>query len=118
MKWASATADAHFCGGELRLQQTLFVFFLASDAVTRPGNCFKTLQLQFLFALCAGSEFIVSDSLQRFVNELQHRPVSIGLPKQEFLGIGVGGLVGEIDGWIVVSSPPFLFGARDAFEQL
>jgi hypothetical protein len=94
------------------------VFFLARDTVTRPGDCLETLQLQFLFALHTGSEFVVLDALQRFVNQLQHGPIRIGLTEQEFLCVRVGSLVGQIDRWIIVSGPTFFFGARDAFQQL
>jgi hypothetical protein len=83
----------------------------------RPGDCFEAFQLQFFFALHARSELVVLDSQERFVNQLQHGAVGIGLAEQKFLGVRVGSLVGEIDGRIIVSGPPFFFGPRNAFQQ-
>ena len=99
------------------LQQALFVFLLAGNTVPRPRHRFEALQLQFFFALHAGSEFVVLDSLERFINQLQHGPVGIGLAEQELLRVRVGSLVGEIYGRIIVRGPPFLLGARDASQQ-
>jgi len=69
-------------GGELLPTAGLVRVFLARETVPRPRDCFEALQLQFLFALHARSEFVVLDSPKRFIDQRQHGPVGIGLAEQ------------------------------------
>src|ERR1700758_3177600 len=46
------------------LQNSLFLLFLASNAVARPGHRFETLLLQFLMARGALAELFVLDALE------------------------------------------------------
>ena len=99
------------------LEQALFVFFRAGDAVARPGHCFEALLLEFFLALDARAVAAVPDAQERFIDQLQHGAVGVGLAEQKFLGIGIGSLVGKIHGRIVVGCPAFLFSPRDGLEQ-
>ena len=74
----------------------MFLFFLAFDAVARPGNGLEPLVLHFLLARDAQAVFTALDSDERVLNQLEDAPVVIALMKEKFLGIGIGGLVGDI----------------------
>src|SRR6516225_6248980 len=99
------------------LQQPLFLFFLTTDAVLRPRHRFQPLLLHLFLAVGAGSVFVVTDALQRFVNQVQNGAVRVGLPEQEFLGVRIRCLVGKIHSWIVIRLTAFLFSARDRLHQ-
>ena len=83
-----------------------------------PGHRFQPLLLHFFLAAGALTECVIANALQRFVDLIQHIAVRAGLPEQEFLGVGVGCLVRQVDGRIVVRLPPFLFRTRDGLHQL
>ena len=92
------------------------MLFRAGHAVARPGNGFEALLLKFLFALNAGAVFVGLNAIQRFVNQRQHGPVGIGLPEQEFLGIGVRCLVRKIHSRIVIRGPAFFLGSGNRLD--
>jgi hypothetical protein len=93
------------------------VFFRAGHAMARPRNGFQAFLLKFLFALDARSVCICLDAFQRFVDQRQHGPVGISLPEQEFLGVGVRGLIRKIHRRIVIRGPAFFLGSGNGLDQ-
>ena len=100
-----------------RLQNSLLLLFLASDAVTRPRHSFQALLLQFLVAGATFAKFFVLDSRKCSFDEREQPAIIVCLAEEKFLGIGIGSLVGEIHGGIFVGFASFLFGARDGFQK-
>lgn len=85
--------------------------------MARPGNGFQALLLQFRFALDARAVRAGPDARERSVDQLQKRPVRIGLPEQEFLGVGVRSLVRKVHGGIVIRRPALFLGPGDGPNQ-
>ena len=83
-----------------------------------PGNCFQPLLLQFGLAIHAGAKGVVADAIERFVNLLQRTPIRIILAEQELLGVGIGGLVRQVYGRIIVRGAAFLLRTRNAPQEL
>jgi hypothetical protein len=100
------------------LKYSLLLFFLANRAVAGPGDRFEALLLEFGFAVGANPVGTFFNTIQGVVNSLQGAAVRIGLAEQKFLGIRIGGLIGQVDGRIVVSRAALFFGAGNAFQKL
>src|SRR5208337_2394945 len=98
--------------------RALFHFLRTRKAVFRPRHCLQALLLQLLLAIGAGAVLVVADALQGLVNHIQDGAVGIGLTEEEFLGIGVGSLIGEVDGGVVVGLAALFFGAHNCLHQL
>ena len=90
----------------------------AGDAMARPGHGFQALLLKFLFAFDAGAVRAGLDAPQRFVDQGQHGTVDVGLAEEEFLGVGIRGLVRKIHRRIVVRRPAFFLGPGDGLDEL
>ena len=102
---------------ETLLEEALFVFFRAGHAMARPRNGFQALLLKFLFALDARAVCIRLDAFQRFVDQRQHGPVGVGLPEQEFLGVGIRSLVRKIHCRVVIRGPAFFLSPGNGLDQ-
>src|SRR5271154_1365767 len=100
-----------------RLEDSLLLLFLAGDAVTRTRHSFQALLLQLLMAGATFAKFFVLDSRQRSFDERKQPAIIVRLAEEEFLGVGIGSLVGEIYRGVFVSLAAFLFGARDGFQK-
>src|SRR5260370_7755907 len=83
-----------------------------------PGNCLQPLLLQLGLAVHAGAEGVVANAIERFVDLLQRGAIGVILAEQELLGVGIGGLVRQIYCRIIVSGTAFLFGSRNAPQEL
>ena len=100
------------------LKDSLLLLFLADGAVAGPRDRLQAFLLEFGFAVGADSVGALFNTIQGVVDSLQGAAVGIGLAEQKLLGIGVGGLIGQIDGRIVVSRAALFFGAGNAFQKL
>src|SRR5260370_1802459 len=100
------------CFTSRRLQESLLVLLLAGDAVAGPRHGFEALLLKLILAVGAEAVVVFLDAAERLVDLLQNGAVGVGLAEQELLGVGVGRLVGQIHGGIVVGGAPFFFGTR------
>src|SRR5207253_5127981 len=98
-------------------QQTLFQLFLAFDAVPSPGHSLQALGIDFLAAADALAEAALTDAIQRALHHLEQLPIIITLVKEEFLVIGVGGLVSDILGRILIGGAAILFRPRNHSTQ-
>src|SRR5262244_596391 len=78
------------------LENTLFEFLLAFDAVARPGNCLQPLGVDVLAAGDAFAETAFAYARQSAFDHLQQLAVVIALVKQELFVVGTGGAVGNI----------------------
>src|SRR5437868_14292495 len=99
-------------------QDSLFQLFLAFYAVPSPGNRFQPLGIDFLAAGNAFPEAALADALQSAFHHLQELAFIVALAKEEFLGIGAGGAVGNILRGIFIGAAPILLGAADIAAQL
>ena len=100
------------------LKKTLFLKFLASNAVSRPRNSFKSLLLNFIFAGNARAELSTLKPLYCFVYQLKSTSLITALTEQKLLGIGVGSLVGNILRRILIGLTPILLCFRNCFEKI
>src|SRR5580698_9067018 len=100
------------------LQQTLFEFFLALDAVARPRHGLQPLGVDFLAAVDALAEAAFANAHQRLLHHLQKLPLVVALAEQKFLGVGAGGAVGNVLGRILVRRAPVLLRAVHGAAQI
>src|SRR6266850_4910801 len=84
------------------LQQSLFDFSLAGEAVTGPRHRLEALLLDLVPALHADSEGHLGDAMQRLVHLLKDLAVGVGQGVEELLGVGARGLVGQVLGPLVL----------------
>jgi hypothetical protein len=94
------------------LEETLVLLFLALDAMACPRHCFQAFYLDFSLAGHTEAVGAIFEAFQGFVDHLQETPVLIALVEKEFLGIGVGGLVGDILSGFFVRLTPVALGLR------
>ena len=100
------------------LEEALVLFLLALDAVTCPRNRFQAFYLNLSLAGHTQAVGAILDACQGFVDQLQDTPVLIALVEKELLGVGVGGLVGNILGRFFVRFTPVALGLRHHPQQL
>src|SRR3989338_7110320 len=101
-----------------KLQQSPLLFLLAADAVAGPGNGFEALLLDFFLAGGAEAEAAVLHPPQGLLHQCEDVALVVRLAEEELLGVGVGGLVGDVLGG-VVSGPAFFLGdGHQALELL
>ena len=84
----------------------------------RPGNRFQTLLLHLFIAAKTLAEGVIANTLEGFVDLIEHITVRTGLTEQEFLGVGISSFVGKINRGIVVRLAAFLLRACDGFDEL
>ena len=100
------------------LKDSLLLLFLADGAVAGPRDRLQAFLLEFGFAVGADSVGALFNTIQGVVDSLQGAAVGIGLAEQKLLGIGVGSLIRQVDGRIVVGRAALFFGAGNAFQKL
>src|SRR5689334_11795435 len=92
-----------------RFEQPLLSFFLARDAMPRPGNGFESLGVDFFAARNSLSEAAFATARQRAIDHVVQLAVVVALAEEIFLGIGARGAVrGVLRGFIVGCSPVLL----------
>src|SRR6266481_5802528 len=114
-KWKDREFSNPFFAG--MLQQALLHLFLAVDAVLGPRHSFKPLLLHFFLTVRADAVFIGLDALERRIDHIQDRPVGVGHPEQELLGVGVRRFVRKVYRRIVVGLASLFFGLRNRFHH-
>src|SRR5271157_303941 len=72
------------------LQQSLFEFLLARDAMPRPGYCFQPLGIDLIAAGDALAKGPLANAAERAVHHLKQLALVVTLVKQEFLVVRVG----------------------------
>ena len=77
-------------------EQALFGFFLAFDAVPRPGDGFQSLGVDFFAAGNAFSEAAFANARKRAFDHVEQLPVVVALAEEKLLGVGTGGAIGDI----------------------
>lgn len=85
--------------------------------MARPRYSFESLQLDFGVAIDTLAEAIVFDADDGIFHKLEDEAVAVRLPEQEFLRVGVCGLVGEVNRGVVVSGAAFLLGTGNDAEE-
>ena len=75
---------------------SLLGLFLAGDAVAGPGHGVQALGVDLGAAGDALPEGAFADAVQRALHQLQELALAVALVEEELLGIGVGGLVGDV----------------------
>src|SRR5882762_10829718 len=92
--------------------------FLAGDAETRPWHCFQALSIDLFTAGDALAEGGCTDAIERALDHSQELAFVVALVEEELLGVGVGGLVGDVLRVLAVGGAAILLGARDYLAQL
>src|SRR5208337_169966 len=99
-------------GRPYKLEETLVLLFLALDAMARPRNRFQAFHLDLSLTGHTETVSAILETFQGFVDHLQETPVLITLVEKELLGVGVGGLVGDILSRFSVRFTPVALGLR------
>src|SRR5215472_5128204 len=92
-------------------QLAVLFFFLAGDAIARPGNGLQTLGIDLIAAAHALSERTFADPLQRRFHHLQQLAFVVALRKQKFLGVGTRSTVCDVLGRILIGDAAIFFRA-------
>src|SRR4029079_18630791 len=77
-------------------QQALFLLLLAGDAPLRPRHRLQALAVHLVLAHDADAEAMVLDADEGLVDELQQVALRVGQAEEEFLGVRVRRLVGDV----------------------
>ena len=99
-------------------EKSLFVLFLALDAVASPRDGLQAPALDFLLTGRAEPVRAVLEALQRLLHKLKNATVIVALVKEEFLRVSIRGLVGNVLGAFLVRFAPILIGFGDLVHQL
>lgn len=104
--------------GLTRSEDSLFLFLLAGDAVTRPRHGFEPFLLQLRMTTDAFAEFFLLNSIECIFDQPEERASVVRLAEEKFFCVGIRSLIGEIHRGILVRFAPFLLGPRDCFQEL
>ena len=96
----------------------MFLLLLTLDAMPRPGHGVQPLLLHLAPAGHTDSVRTCFHSLEGFLNQMQDEAVIIALLKQEFFGVGIARLVGEILRRLFVGLASVLLRFGNDFKQL
>ena len=84
-------------------EQSLFEFFLALDAMARPGHSLETLGVDLSAAVNTLAETAFADASQSLIHHLQELPLIVALAEEKFFRVGAGRPIGNVLGRIFVS---------------
>src|SRR6185437_9931171 len=121
LRWDQYTSLPPAPTVQLRLRSgddALFHLFLAVNTQARPRHRIQPLEVQFLPARRAFPKTAFANPRKRVDHQLQLGAVGVALVEQKLLGIGVGGLVGDVLGGFFVGTAPVLLVARHRLHQL
>src|SRR5450432_3030758 len=99
-------------------QQSLLQFFLALDAMPRPGDGIQPLGIDVSAAMNALAKIALAQPHQRLIHHLQQLALVIALAEEKFLGVGTGGSVGDVLRRIFVRRAAVFLRAVDRDAQL
>lgn len=98
-------------------EQALLGFFLAVDAVARPGHGFESLGINFFAAGNTFSEAAFAYARERPVDHVEQLPVVIALAEKKFLVVRTGGAIGNILRGLIVGGTAILLVAHNHVAQ-
>jgi hypothetical protein len=117
-RWRIDEDQPRFPPGRPESEQALFLFLLALDAVTRPGNRLQPFLLDLFLTGDTASVIAILDAGERFFDKLENAAMVVTLMEEEFLGVRIGGLVGDVLGDFFIDLPPVLLRLGDKPQQL
>src|SRR5215467_14477760 len=95
-------ASVSFCQGlklgSGGLQESLFDFFLAGDAMAGPGHSLEALRIDLLPTRNTLTKTAFANTFERALHHLQSLTLAATLAEEKFLGVGVCGAIGDILG--------------------
>jgi hypothetical protein len=83
-----------------------------------PRDRIQALGLNLFLAGRAEAEGRRLNAIQRVVDQMEHAPIVVALVEEEFLGVGIRGLIGNILSAFFVRFSSILFGFRYQAQQL
>jgi hypothetical protein len=90
-------------------EKTLFLPFLATDAVAGPGYSFQTLLVDLILAGDTDTKAAIFDAIQSFIDQLQRASFVAALAEEKLFRVGVSGFVGNVLSRVFVSLATVLF---------
>src|SRR5579859_4540775 len=92
------------------LEEALILFFLTFNTMAGPRDRFQALGLNLFLAGRAKTIGRSLNALQRVVDQMENAPIVVALVEEEFLGVGICGLIGYILGRFFVRLSAILLG--------
>jgi hypothetical protein len=98
-------------------EQALLCFFLALDAMPRPGHSFETLGVDLFATGDAFSEAAFADPSESAIDHIEQLAVIVALAEEELLVIGTGGAIGDVLSGLIVGGTTVLLIADNHVAQ-
>ena len=111
--------DRSVCAARLLrgFEQALFGFFLALDAMPRPGNGFEALGIDLFAARNALSEAAFADAGKGAIDHVEQLAVVVALAEEEFLVVGTRGAIGYVLSGLVIGGTTVLLISDNHMAQ-